>query len=146
MPKQSPAPAEGDITKPFWDAANEDRLIVQRCVTCTDLRGLTVLQFPPEPTCVWCGLGEEVLEWFEVCGRGTIDTYGILHDAAQRQLQPDQPLNVAVISLEEDPRCQMLSHLRDTPVDEIPVGATVEVIFEVTPATGQKVPEWRVVS
>ena len=26
-----------------------------------------------------------------------------------------------------------------------PIGATVEVIFETTPATGQKVPEWRVV-
>ena len=118
---------------------------MQRCLVCTDLRGLTVLQFPPEPTCVWCGLGDDALEWYEVCGRGTIDTYGILHDAAQRQLQPDQPLNVAVISLEEDPRCQMLSHLRDTPVDEIPIGAEVEVVFEVTPATGQKVPEWRVV-
>jgi len=69
----------------------------------------------------------------------------VLHDAAQKQLQPDQPLNMAVIALEEDPRCNMLSHLRETAVDQIPVGARVEVIFEVTPATGQKVPEWRVV-
>ena len=144
MPKQSPAPAEGDITKPFWDAANEDRLIVQRCLACTDRRGLTVLQFPPEATCVWCGSGDS-LEWFQPCGRGTISTYGILHDAAQRQLQPDQPLNVVVVSLEEDPRCQMLSHLRETPVDQVEIGAIVEVTFEVTPATGQKVPEWRVV-
>ena len=34
---------------------------------------------------------------------------------------------------------------RHAAVDEIPIGAEVEVIFEVTPATGQKVPEWRVV-
>jgi uncharacterized OB-fold protein len=52
---------------------------------------------------------------------------------------------MAVIALEEDPRCNMLSHLRETAVDQIPVGGRVEVIFEVTPATGQKVPEWRVV-
>ncbi len=142
MPKQSPVPDE--LTKPFWDAANEGRLVIQRCLACTDRRGLTVLQFPPEPTCVWCG-SDQTLEWFQVSGRGTIQTYGVLHDAAQKQLQPDQPLNMAVIALEEDPRVHMLSHLRETPVDEVPVGARVEVIFETTPATGQKVPEWRVV-
>jgi hypothetical protein len=38
----------------------------------------------------------------------------------------------------------MYSHLPGTPVDTVPVGARVEVIFEAT-ANGQKVPEWRVV-
>ena len=143
MPKQSPIPDE--LTKPFWEAANEGRLVIQRCLACTDRRGLTVLQFPPEPTCIWCGSGE-TLGWFQVSGRGTIQTSGVLHDAAQKQLQVDQPLNMAVIALEEDPRCFMLSHLRETSVDQVPVGARVEVIFETTPATGQKVPEWRIVS
>ena len=142
MPKQSPLANE--LTKPFWDAANEERLVVQRCLACTDRRGLTVLQFPPEPACVWCG-SDQNLDWFQTSGRGTIQTHGVLHDAAQKQLQADQPLNMVVVALVEDPRCFMLSHLRETPVDEIPVGASVEVIFETTPATGQKVPEWRVV-
>jgi len=143
MPKQSPVPDE--LTKPFWAAANEGRLVVQRCRACTRRRGLNVLQFPPEPACAWCGLSEH-LEWYQVSGRGRIETYGVLHDAAQKSLQADQPLNMAVIALEDDPTCFMLSHLRETPVDKIPVGASVEVIFETTPATGQKVPEWRVVS
>jgi len=38
----------------------------------------------------------------------------------------------------------MYSHLKDCPVDEVPVGAPVEVIFEITTGTGQKVPEWKV--
>ena len=50
------------------------------------------------------------------------------------------------IQLEEEPGVLMYSHLPGTPVDEVPIGAKVEVIFEVTPATGQKVPEWRVVN
>ena len=33
----------------------------------------------------------------------------------------------------------------DLGVDQVPVGASVQVEFEVTNATGQKVPEWRVV-
>jgi hypothetical protein len=38
-----------------------------------------------------------------------------------------------------------VSHLPGTPPDAVPIGAAVEVVFEVTPATGQKVPEWQVV-
>ena len=144
MPKQSPVATELD--KPFWDAANEDRLVVQRCNACTDRRGLNVLQHPPQATCAWCGSDQDIV-WHQVSGLGTIQTIGELHDAAQKQLQPDQPLNMAVIALEDaaPPGCFMLSHLRDTPLGQVKIGARVEVIFEVTPATGQKVPEWRVV-
>ena len=46
--------------------------------------------------------------------------------------------------LDEDPGIQMYSHLPGTPVDDVPVGADVEVVFEDT-ANGQKVPEWKVV-
>jgi uncharacterized OB-fold protein len=70
----------------------------------------------------------------------------VVYDSPVRVLQADQPYNVAVIQLEEDPGVNMLSHLPGTPVDEVPVGACVKVIFEATPVTGQKVPEWQVVS
>jgi uncharacterized OB-fold protein len=145
LPKQSPVPTE--LNKPFWDAANEDRLVVQRCNACTDRRGLNVLQHPPATTCGWCGKGEDIV-WHQVSGRGVIQTIGELHDAAQRSLQADQPLNMAVISLDDagQPPCYMLSHLRESPIGQAKVGDLVEVIFEVTPATGQKVPEWRVVT
>jgi hypothetical protein len=46
--------------------------------------------------------------------------------------------------LDEDPGIQMYSHLPGTPVDQVPVGARVAVVFEAT-ANGQKVPEWQVV-
>jgi len=36
----------------------------------------------------------------------------------------------------------MLSHLPGVPVDEVPMDGAVKAIFEVTPATGQKVVEW----
>tara|TARA_B100001146_G_scaffold192031_1_gene177778 strand:+ start:220 stop:465 length:246 start_codon:yes stop_codon:yes gene_type:complete len=77
-------------------------------------------------------------------GRGTIYNYGVVHDCPVRLLQEEQPFNLAVITLEEDPGIQMYSHLSDCPVDEVPVGAPVEVIFEITPGNGQKVPEWKV--
>ena len=68
----------------------------------------------------------------------------MVHDCPIRLLQDDQPFNVAVIMLEEDPGIQMYSHLPGTPVDDVPLGADVEVIFEDS-ANGQKIPEWQVV-
>ena len=135
MPKQSPVPDE--LSKPFWDACNEDRLVVQNCKACDRL------QHPPAPRCDQCGSADS-LEWREMSGRGKIYGYGVVYDSPVRLLQEDQPFNVAVIWLEEDPGIQMYSHLPGTPVDAVPVGASVQVVFETT-ANGQKVPEWRVV-
>ena len=134
MTKQGVIPDE--FSKPFWDAANEERLVIQNCVSCDRL------QHPPAPTCNQCESGDE-LEWKEMSGRGTIYNYGVVHDCPVRLLQEDQPFNVAVIMLEDDPGIQMYSHLPGTPTDDVPVGAGVELVFELT-ANGQKVPEWRV--
>lgn len=136
MPKQSPVPDE--TSKPFWDACNEERLVMQTCKTCNRM------QYPPEPTCYECGSADN-LEWREVSGRGKIHTFGVVYDCPVRTLQADQPFNLAVVSLEEDPLVMMFSHLPGTPVDEVPVGASVRVVFEETPATGQKVPEWQTI-
>ena len=135
MAKQGVVPDE--LSRPFWDAANEGRLTIQNCKACTRL------QHPPAPTCDQCGSGDN-LEWKEMSRRGKIYNYGVVHDCPVRLLQEDQPFNVAVIMLDEDPGIQMYSHLPGTPVDQVPVGASVEVVFEGT-ANGQKVPEWRVV-
>ncbi len=85
------------------------------------------------------------LEWRQVSGRGRIRSRVVVYDTPVSTLIPDQPFNVATIALEDEPEAIMLSHLPGVPVDQVPIGAEVEVIFESTPATGQKVPEWRVV-
>ena len=134
MVKQGIIPDE--LTKPFWDAANEGRLVIQNCTACKRL------QHPPAPRCGACGSPDN-LEWSQMSGPGRTYNYGVVHDCPVRLLQEDQPFNVAVIMLDDDPGIQMFSHLPGTPADEVPVGAAVEVIFEET-ANGQKVPEWRV--
>ena len=136
MPKQSPVPNELDA--PFWQACNEERLVVQHCTNCDRY------QYPPEPQCDQCGSAVN-LEWKPVEGTGTIYSYGVIYDTPISALQADQPFNCAVIQLDHAPDVIMLSHLPGTPPDEVPVGGKVRVIFETTPATGQKVPEWVVV-
>ena len=94
MPKQGVVPDE--LTRPFWDAANQGRLVIQHCRSCDRL------QHPPAPTCRQCRSGDS-LEWKEMSGRGTIYNYGVVYDCPVRLLQEDQPFNVAVIMLDEDP-------------------------------------------
>jgi len=125
------------FTAPFWSAANESKLVIQNCSKCDRL------QHPPAQECGQCKGGDN-LEWKEMSGKGRIYNYGVVHDCPIRLLQDDQPFNVAVIMLDDDPGIQMYSHLPGTPVDEVPVGAEVEVVFEET-TNGQKVPEWKVV-
>lgn len=134
MPKQSPVASELD--KPFWDACNQDRLVLQYCGSCSRF------QHPPEGECLECSSDEE-LTWREIGGSGRIYSCAVIHDTPIAVLQAHQPYNCAVIDLDDAPGINMMSHLPGTPVDLVPIGAPVSLIFEVTPGNGQKVPEWR---
>ena len=132
-----PSPVPDEVSKPFWEACNDGRLVVQNCTSCSRL------QHPPQKTCVECG-SEDNFEFREMSGRGKIHGYCVSHDSRVMMLQEIQPFNLAVIELEDAPEIKMLSHLPGTPTDNIPVGATVEVEFEPT-YNGQKIAEWKVI-
>ena len=68
----------------------------------------------------------------------------VVADGRLAQTRPDQPFNLAVITLEEEPRINFFSNLPGLPTYQVPIGAAVEVIFEeVEP--GQLIHEWRLV-
>lgn len=134
MPKLIPVPDE--LSKPFWDAVNEKRLVLQRCENCHNL------QYPPRKTCGICG--SDKLKWEEVKGRGHISTYVVVEDGRLARRIPDQPYNIALITLDEDPGINFYSNLPGVPVDKVPVGAQVEVMFEEV-APGQLIHEWKLV-
>ncbi len=134
MPKLTPVP--DGLSKPFWDACNERKLVVQNCTVCNRM------QYPPEQVCANCGSPEHLV-WKQASGRGKIKGNIVVHDSRLRLRQADQPFNLAVIELEDEPGILMFSNLPGTPVDQVPVGANVEVVWErVSPE--QLVPEWRV--
>ena len=141
MPKQSPEPE--DVDRAHFEAANEDRFLVQKCNDCSERFGLVKLQHPPQPACNRCGGSN--LDWHEASGRGRVQSWAVMHDCPVAELQADQPFNLVVIELDDDRDCWMLSHLRNVPVGEADIGMPVEVTYEVTPATGQKVVEWNAV-
>ena len=132
---ERPAPVANDLTKPFWDACNERRLVLQNCTACSRLH------YPPTQKCAKCG--SDKLVWKEVQGKGHIDVYFVIRDSRIRGFRSAQPINFAVITLDEDPGINFLSNLPGRKAGEVPVGAAVEVMFEKT-GNGQAIPEWRV--
>ena len=99
MVKQGVVPDE--LNKPFWDAANEERLVIQNCSACDRL------QYPFAPVCGQCRSGDN-LEWKEVSGRGKIYNYGVVYDCPVATLKEDLPFNLAAVTLEEGPRHTVL--------------------------------------
>ena len=135
---ERPAPVPNDLTRPFWEACNDRRLVLQNCTQCQRLH------YPPVLRCDQCGSAEN-FEWKEVEGKGHIDVYMVIRDSRIRGFRSAQPINFAVITLDEDPGINFLSNLPGTPAGEVPVGAPVELIFEET-SNGQLVHEWQVVA
>ena len=129
-------PVADDLSKPFWDAVNEKRLILQNCTDCNRL------QYPPRQTCLACGSGE-ILEWKEVEGKGHISTSIVIEDGRLNRRMPDQPYNLALITLDEDTSINFYSNLPGIPPYEAPIGAAVQVIFEEV-APDQLIHEWQV--
>ena len=135
MPKVIPVADE--LSRPFWDAVNERRLVLQNCTGCSKL------QYPPQASCRVCGSADN-LEWKEVEGRGHVATYIVIEDGRLNRRMPDQPYNLALVTLDEDTSVNFYSNLPGVPPYEVPVGAAVEVTFEEV-APDQLIHEWQVV-
>lgn len=114
-----PIPEVDQQLAPFFAAAKEHRLVVQRCTGCGAHR------FPPRELCSGCLSTEGT--WVEVSGRGEIFSYNVMHQIYHPAFAAAVPYAVVVVKLAEGPK--MISNLVDCPVSEIRIGAPVEVVF-----------------
>jgi len=112
-------PTVEDETRPFWDAAAEGRLLIQRCNACDQW------QYYPRPFCKRCW--SEDLEWAEASGKGTIYTFSIVRRNDLPPFGDRVPYVPAIIDLEEGPR--MMSEVVDAALESIEVGQAVVVDF-----------------
>ncbi len=91
-----PAPVSSELTKPFWDACNERRLVLQNCTACQTV----ALSAHAEMQQVRL---ERHLVWKEVQGKGHIDVFFVIRDSRIRGFRSAQPINFAVITLGRGP-------------------------------------------
>ena len=127
---QRPAPIVTEDSAAFWDAADEGRLVAQRCVACGRLR------HPPRPMCPEChSLDVEVVA---LSGRGVVYSYALLHHPQHPAFE--YPVLAVLVDLDEGIR--IVSNLVGVEPDEIRIGLPVEVTF--APTDGEhRVPVFR---
>lgn len=124
-----PLPSPTAVTRPFWDAAREGRLLIQRCSGCGGL------QFYPRPFCLRC-LADD-MGWQESAGLGRIYTFTVNHRPANEFMSDKVPYVIAVVTLDEGVRMFGQVMTRDT--SAVQIGARVRVHFPDV-AGGERVP------
>lgn len=95
--------ADDPDTMGFWRAARENRLVVQRCMSCMHC------QFPPHPYCAACAHGQT--EWVDTAGRGTVWSYGVAHGPTLPGFQDLVPYPMIVVELDDHPHIRMVGSL-----------------------------------
>jgi uncharacterized OB-fold protein len=120
FPDGMPPPLADATTLPFWQAAAEHRLVVQRCTGCGHTR------LPPAPVCPECRSADA--DWKQLSGRGEVYTYTVVH----RPLAAGQalPFVIAVIALEGGGGVRMISNVVGAKPEDVRVGMPVEVVWE----------------
>ncbi len=118
------------LTKPFWDAAEAGRLLIQRCGGC----GRAV--FYPRAMCPYCW--SEDLTWEEASGRGQLTSFSEVWKPGHPGWIPAAPYVVGLVTLAEGP--VMLSNV-------LPGGRAVvvgdAVVFGATNIGGRVLPCFR---
>ncbi|HUI28311.1 MAG TPA: Zn-ribbon domain-containing OB-fold protein [Candidatus Kryptonia bacterium] len=116
-----PIPKPTPETKPFWEAAKQRKLRIQRCRDCAQH------YFYPRPLCPHC-LSRNV-EWIEASGRGTLHSFVINH-RAPRGFPATGPFIIGIVQLDEGPK--MMSNIVGIAADpkQLRCDMPVEVVFE----------------
>lgn len=120
MTYEKPLPELDDQNRPFWEAARNGRLSLQKCRGCGHVR------YPVAHVCPEC-LSYEA-DWTDVSGKGEVYSYIVFHQRYNQAFEGDLPYNVALIQLDEGPR--MISNVTGVPNDAVKVGDRVKVTFD----------------
>lgn len=134
--RAKPLPAIDEVSKPFWEAAKQHSLALQRCKACG------YFNHPPRLACDACQ--SQQLAFEAVGGRGTIYSFTVMHQPNIAGFEDEIPYLNILVELAEQPQLFMVSNLPMTEQDKVAIGKQVEVFFEDVDAE-VSLPRFRVV-
>jgi uncharacterized protein len=117
--KPRPGPPPDPELGPYFAAAAEGRLIVQRCDACGHA------QLYPRLDCTRC---HSTAHWEDASGFATVYSFTVIRQHHLRSFRHLLPLVVALVDLEEGPR--LMTNLVGVEPEDVRVGQRVEVTFE----------------
>jgi uncharacterized OB-fold protein len=131
-PIEHPRPLVDWETRPYWEGAGRQELVLQRCGACGKV------QHRPRALCAEC-LSDRI-EWFRASGRGTVHTYTVTHQNQARGFREATPYVLAYVELEEGVR--ILTNVVGCEPDQVRIGMPVRVEFD-APADDIAIPRFR---
>lgn len=119
--KPLPGLTDEPYAQRFWEAAGEERLLLQSCPSCDGV------QYFPRPWCMECG--DLDLDWIEADGSGTVQSYAVpRRTVANPPFADDLPYITAHVDLPEGVR--VYTDLVNCDIDDVERGMPVEVVFD----------------
>lgn len=128
-----PLPTPTALTKPYWDAAAEGRLLLQYCNDC--VRPIMY----PKPYCPFC-LGED-LSFRQSAGLGSVYTFTIQERGAPSGFKQRVPYVLGIIALDEG--VQLMSNIVGDDALQTQCGDRVSVDFQAVADTAVVLPVFR---
>jgi uncharacterized OB-fold protein len=117
-----PRPAVTDLTRPFWDATRQGRLVIQRCAACR------YYNHPPRQECDKCLSTDLAFE--PVSGLGRVYSFTVMHQKNVQGFENSLPYLTALVELDEQPMLLLVTNLPGSePSDEL-MGARARVEFQ----------------
>ncbi len=93
-PQEKPQPRINNINRPFWEACNEERLLLQQCQSTACGRWI----YFPRVCCPHCGGGD--LSWKEASGKGRIETFTVVRRPQHPSFFAEAPYYVIAVRLD----------------------------------------------
>jgi uncharacterized OB-fold protein len=115
---KDPLPSEASIG--FWEGARQGKLVLSHCCTCGQY-----IHYP-STACDRC-LSTD-LEWREVSGIGTVESFTTVYRAFSPEFADDVPYTAALVRLDEG--TQLLTWLTGVEPDAATIGMRVQATFE----------------
>jgi uncharacterized OB-fold protein len=124
VPATMTDPYADDLTKPFWDAALDERLVVPRCTNCGTFR------LPPGPFCFVCR--HQSVDWVELPGTGTIYTFTVVRHPLAPHFAEVVPYVTAVVELDgaTGAGSRMIVNVVDCDPDQVAIGDPVRIVWD----------------
>ena len=118
----SPRAQRTGLDTEFWAATKRHELVVQRCNSCK------AFQWGPEWICHKCLSFD--MGWHKVSGKGRIYSWERPWHPVHPALKGHGPYVVVLVELPDAGNVRMLGNLLGDPRQDVPIGATVEAVFE----------------
>jgi uncharacterized OB-fold protein len=124
LPSGLPRPVQGvdGLEAPYWEGTRRHELRIQRCRECA------TWQWGPEWLCHRCH--SWAMGWEAVAPSGALYAWERVWHPTHPALRDAVPYRVALVELPQAGGARVVGTLLGDPLDDAPIGAPVEAVFE----------------